>query len=63
MARKPRMFVAIALANKMARSFWAMLTKDEDYGLLRLLRSEQMRGSRNQGNVGRVRRSSNGKGK
>ncbi|MFD2431611.1 IS110 family transposase [Sphingobium scionense] len=29
--RKPRMLVAIALANKMARSVWAMLTKDEDY--------------------------------
>jgi transposase len=29
--RKPRMLVAIALANKMARSIWAMLTKDEDY--------------------------------
>jgi transposase len=31
LARKPRMLVAIALANKMARSMWAMLTKDEDY--------------------------------
>ena len=29
--RKPRMLVAIALANKMARSIWAMLTKREDY--------------------------------
>lgn len=29
--RKPRMLVAIALANKMARSIWAMLTKGEDY--------------------------------
>jgi len=29
--RKPRMLVAIALANKMARSVWAMLTKGEDY--------------------------------
>ncbi|MCC3306739.1 transposase [Sneathiella sp. HT1-7] len=27
--RKPRMLVAIALANKMARTIWAMLTKDE----------------------------------
>ena len=26
-AQKPRMLVAIALANKMARSIWAMLTK------------------------------------
>jgi transposase len=31
LARKPRMLVAIALANKMARSIWAMLTKGEDY--------------------------------
>ena len=31
LARKPRMLVAIALANKMARSIWAMLTKAEDH--------------------------------
>lgn len=31
MARKPRLVVAIALANKMARSAWAMLTKQENY--------------------------------
>jgi transposase len=31
MERKPRMLVAIALANKMARTIWAMLTKQEDY--------------------------------
>ncbi len=31
LARKPRMQVAIALANKMARSIWAMLTKKQDY--------------------------------
>jgi transposase len=31
LSRKPRMLVAIALANKMARSVWAMLTKEEDY--------------------------------
>lgn len=30
-ARKPRMLVSIALANKMARRLWAMLTKQEDY--------------------------------
>jgi len=30
-ARKPRMLVAIALANKMARTIWALLTKNEDY--------------------------------
>ena len=31
LARKPRMLVAIALANKMARGLWAMLTKNEKY--------------------------------
>ena len=31
LARKPKMLVAIALANKMARQLWAMLTKNEDY--------------------------------
>lgn len=31
LSRKPRMLVAIALANKMARAIWAMLTKNEDY--------------------------------
>jgi transposase len=31
LARKPRLLVAIALANKMARSVWAMLTKKENY--------------------------------
>jgi transposase len=31
LARKPRMLVAIAQANKMARSIWAMMTKNEDY--------------------------------
>ena len=31
LARKPRMLVAIALANKMARGVWAMMTKQEDY--------------------------------
>lgn len=29
--RKPRMVVAIALANKMARALWAMETRKEDY--------------------------------
>lgn len=29
--KKPRMVVAIALANKMARRLWAMLVKNEDY--------------------------------
>jgi len=31
LARKPRMLVAVALANKMARAIWAMLTSNEDY--------------------------------
>lgn len=31
LAKKPRMLVAIALANKMARGVWAMMTKKEDY--------------------------------
>ena len=31
LARKPRMLVAIALANKMARAIWAMLAKGENY--------------------------------
>jgi transposase len=31
LTRKPRMLVAIALANKMARRIWAMLMKQEDY--------------------------------
>jgi transposase len=31
LVRKPKMLVAIALANKMARQIWAMLTKNEDY--------------------------------
>ena len=31
LARKPRMLVAIALANKMARGIWAMMTKKKDY--------------------------------
>lgn len=31
LARKPRILVAIALANKMARQIWAMLTKGEVY--------------------------------
>lgn len=31
LARKPKMLVGIALANKMARQIWAMLTKGENY--------------------------------
>jgi len=33
LTRKPRMLVAVALANKMARMIWAMLTNKEDYRL------------------------------
>jgi transposase len=31
LAKKPRMLVAIALANKWARGIWAMMTKNENY--------------------------------
>jgi len=31
MAKRPRKLVAIALANKMARGIWAMMTQQEDY--------------------------------
>lgn len=31
LAKKPKMLVAIALANKMARMIWAMLVRNEDY--------------------------------
>jgi hypothetical protein len=31
LARKPRMLVTVALANKMARIVWALLTKNEVY--------------------------------
>lgn len=30
LARKPRMLVSVALANKMARIVWALLTRKED---------------------------------
>ena len=30
-ARKPKMLVAIALANKMARGLWAMMIREEPY--------------------------------
>lgn len=42
-ARKPRMLVAVALANKMARTIWAMITKQEDYRVPAPARSELMR--------------------
>jgi transposase len=29
--RKPRMVAAVALANKMARNIWAMMTREQDY--------------------------------
>ena len=31
LARKPRMLVAVALANRMARIAWALMTKKEFY--------------------------------
>lgn len=31
MARKPRMVVVVAQANRMARQLWAMMTKEQDY--------------------------------
>jgi Transposase and inactivated derivatives len=31
LARKPRMLVSVAFANKMARIAWALMTKQEDY--------------------------------
>lgn len=33
MGRKPRMVAAVALANKMARIIWAMMTREENYRL------------------------------
>jgi transposase len=33
LARKPRMVAAVALANKMARIVWAMMTREESYRL------------------------------
>ena len=30
-ARKPRMVVAVALADKMARTIWAMMPKEHNY--------------------------------
>ena len=31
LARKPRMLVTVALANKMARIAWAVMLRNEDY--------------------------------
>jgi transposase len=31
LARKPKMLVAIALANRMARALWAMATRGEEF--------------------------------
>ena len=30
-ANKPRMVAAVALANKMARNIWAMMTREQNY--------------------------------
>ena len=35
LARKPKMLVAVALANRMARTAWALLRHGEDYGIRR----------------------------
>lgn len=29
--RKPRMLATVALANKMARNIWAMMTREQNY--------------------------------
>lgn len=31
LGRKPRMVAAVALANKMARMIWAIMTREENY--------------------------------
>ena len=31
LARKPRMLIAVALANRMARTVWALMTNKERY--------------------------------
>jgi transposase len=31
LGRKPRMVAAVALANKMARIIWAMMTRNQNY--------------------------------
>lgn len=31
LSRKPRMVAVVALANKMARTIWAMMTRQENY--------------------------------
>jgi len=61
LGRKPRMLVAMALANKMARSIWAMLTKGRITGI-RLLRRPDQNQAQLAGSAD-VRRSENGKGK
>ena len=62
LAGKPRMLLAVALANKMARAIWAMLTRARIIGFLQLQCGSTI-GLCSRGNVGRVRRSTNGKGK
>jgi transposase len=34
LGRKPRMVAAVALANKMARTIWAMMTRDQNYQIV-----------------------------
>ena len=57
LARKPRMLVAVALANKMARIVWALMTRKETEVLRRLL-PDTAATSRN--DVGGVSRSEDG---
>jgi hypothetical protein len=40
--RKPLMLVTMALANKMARSIWAMLTKRRIIGILAMQQPKQI---------------------
>jgi len=49
LAKKPRMLVAIALANKMARMIWAMLVSKEDYKVPAGIAARQTRQERSAG--------------
>ena len=58
LARKSRMLVAVALANRMARIAWALMTKNEHYRPGRHRLRREMVGA-----VGNASRSEEGKGK
>lgn len=60
--RKPRMLVAVSLANKMARGLWAMVTKQVDYRTPATMACAQCDRHQDPG-LERVRRSMNSKGK